>query len=359
MLSGQTITSRRCAVQIGNLCSEYHSALFRPLGSPVINLRQLRYFVRVVEVGNLTRAAAQLFVAQPALGAQMRQLEAALGVPLLDRHSRGVSPTPAGSMLYERACEIIRLVDETERGVRALGGAGRERIVLGLTNGLINFIGRDITLSVAKQLPGIELQLVEEMSFVLADRIERGEIDLALAYEIAERPGLLRVPLLEEELLFISAPRSDNSDEPIELGELASRKLVLPDRRDGTHQLLRASAQRIARELNVVREVSSVAATRELVAHGDADSVMPFASASDDLERGRLHGRRIVNPCPLRTLYLLRAARRAPSAQEPRLLDLLGPLILGFAKRLDPLARPLATLETLLSKALAKVQPPA
>jgi LysR family nitrogen assimilation transcriptional regulator len=336
------------------LCSEYHSALFRPFGSPVINLRQLRYFVRVVEVGNLTRAAALLFIAQPALGAQMRQLESALGVSLLERHSRGVSPTPAGSMLYERACEIIRLVDETEHGVRALGGAGRERIVLGLTNGLISFIGREITLAVAKQLPGIELQLVEEMSFVLADRVERGEIDLALAYEIAERPGLLRVPLLEEELLFISAPGSGDTDAPIEFSALADRRLVLPDRRDGTHQLLRASGQRIARELDVVREVSSVAATRELVAHGDADSVMPFASASDDLDRGRLHGRRIVNPCPLRTLYLLRAARRAPSAQEPRLLDLLGPFIQAFAKRLGALAHPLSILDTPLSEALAK-----
>jgi LysR family nitrogen assimilation transcriptional regulator len=328
-------------------------------GAPAINLRQLRYFVRVVEAGNLTRAATQLFVAQPALGAQMRQLESSLGIPLLARHSRGVSPTPAGSMLYERACEIIRLVDETERGVRAFGGAGRERIGLGLTNGLINFLGREITLGVADKLPAIELQLVEEMSFVLADRVERGEIDLALAYEIAERPGLLRVPLLEEELVFISAPAGGDSDAPIEFSELAGRKLVLPDRRDGTHQLLRASAQRIARELEVVREVSSVAATRELVAHGDADSVMPFASASDELARGRLHGRRIVNPCPLRTLYLLCAARRAPSAQEPALLDLLGTSVLGFAQRLGPLAHPLAALNASLSEALDKAQPPA
>lgn len=288
----------------------------------------------------------------------MRQLESALGVRLLERHSRGVSPTPAGSMLYERACEIIRLVDETERNVRAAGAPARERIVLGLTNGLINFLGREITLSVAKALPSVELQLVEEMSFVLADRIERGEIDLALAYEIAERPGLLRVPLLEEELLFISAPAGGDTDAPIEFSELAARPLLLPDRRDGTHQLLRTSAQRIARDLDVVREVTSVAATRELVAHGDADSVMPFASASDDIERGRIHGRRIVNPCPLRTLYLLRAARRAPMAEEHHLLDLLAPLLLGFARRIEPLAHPLPILRKSLPDALARAQPP-
>ena len=55
-----------------------------------INLRQLKYFARVVEAGNMTRAAEQLFVAQPALGMQIKQLEEQLGVSLLHRHTRGV-----------------------------------------------------------------------------------------------------------------------------------------------------------------------------------------------------------------------------------------------------------------------------
>src|SRR6185369_236810 len=80
-----------------------------------MTLRQLRYFTRIVEAGNITRAAEQLYVAQPALGMQIRQLEESLGVELLERHSRGVSPTRAGQALYERACEILRLVHEAEQ----------------------------------------------------------------------------------------------------------------------------------------------------------------------------------------------------------------------------------------------------
>ncbi|RYG12788.1 MAG: LysR family transcriptional regulator [Burkholderiales bacterium] len=109
-----------------------------------INLRQLQYFARIVETGNITRAAEQLFVAQPALGTQIRQLEQELGVSLLSRHSRGVSPTRAGQVLYERACEILRMVDETERQVAAAGRREREGIVLGLTNGFTNLVGRDL-----------------------------------------------------------------------------------------------------------------------------------------------------------------------------------------------------------------------
>ena len=68
-----------------------------------MNLRQLRYFVSVVEAGNMTRAAEQLHVAQTALGMQIRQIEEDLGVALLVRHSRGVEPTKAGSLLHARA----------------------------------------------------------------------------------------------------------------------------------------------------------------------------------------------------------------------------------------------------------------
>ena len=80
-----------------------------------MNLRQLKYFVGVVEAGNMTRAAEQLHVAQTALGMQIRQIEEDLGVALLVRHSRGVEPTKAGNLLLSRALEILRLVEETRK----------------------------------------------------------------------------------------------------------------------------------------------------------------------------------------------------------------------------------------------------
>ncbi|MGE0800280.1 MAG: LysR family transcriptional regulator [Lautropia sp.] len=319
-----------------------------------INLRQLRYFIRIVETGNMTRAAEQLFVAQPALGAQVRQLEAALGVSLLSRHSRGVSPTPAGRILYQRACEIVRLVDETERQVAAAGRPQRERIRLGLTNGLINLLSRDLTLRARQSLPDVDLQLIEEMSSELADAVERNELDLALAYEIAQRQGLLRVPLIEEELLFISAAGAGDVPDTIAFSELASRPLALPVRHDGTHQLIRSAAVRMGLELNVALEVSSVTATRDLVAHGDVDSVMPFASAVQELRQGRLIARRIVNPALRRTLYLLRSERRALFVHEDALVDLLGTMVIGFVEQLDPLAVPLDGLRGRLSVIAAR-----
>src|SRR5213592_4473320 len=73
------------------------------MAGAAVHLRYLRYFVAVGETRNLSRAAAQLHVAQPALSRQIRDLERELGVELLERHPKGVTPTPAGEALIHGA----------------------------------------------------------------------------------------------------------------------------------------------------------------------------------------------------------------------------------------------------------------
>lgn len=295
-----------------------------------------------MEAGNITRAAEQLYVAQPALGLQVRQLEQELGVPLLSRHSRGVSPTRAGQILYERACEVLRLLDEAERQVKAAGRQEHEGIVLGLTNGFANLVGRDLLVRARQALPQVKLSLVEERSVVLVDALERHEIDLALAYEVHERPGLLRTPLVEEETLFVQAAPAAGEPTPapeIEFAELARCALVMPGPRDGVRRQVLATAQRLALQLHVTLDVSSISMMKNMVAQGDACAVMPYGNVVGDIARGRIVGRRIVNPPLKRTLYLVRPRQRAAFGSEAQVLQLMADLARTFADRLGPLAR--------------------
>jgi LysR family nitrogen assimilation transcriptional regulator len=78
-----------------------------------LELRQLRYFIKMVDVGNMTRAAGELYVAQPALSQQLANLESSLGIRLLKRGPKGVSPTQAGTLFYKHAKDILRKVDDT------------------------------------------------------------------------------------------------------------------------------------------------------------------------------------------------------------------------------------------------------
>src|SRR5690606_38359631 len=136
-----------------------------------MNLRQLKYFVKVVQTGSMTRAAEQLYVAQPALGMQIRQLEEDIGVALLIRHSRGVEPTSAGKLLHERAVAILELVEAARKEVAACDGDAAETVRLGVTPALMLVVGPDIALNARERVPQVFLSLAEDMSHLLVDAL--------------------------------------------------------------------------------------------------------------------------------------------------------------------------------------------
>lgn len=322
-------------------------------GRRVINLRRLQYFVKAIELGNITKAAEALNVAQPALGLQIRQLEADLGVPLLIRHSRGVSPTGAGRQLYKRALEILELVERAREEVSLSAKAERENIVLGLTNGTSALIGANLIRKSDTALPKVHLSLVEEMSNVLVDALDRGEIDIALAYDVPDRPGLLRIPLIDEEVVFVEAASENNDQRPIAFSSVLAMPLVLPNERDVIRSRIQNLADQLELPLRISYEVSSISMLKRLVADGGSVSVMPYASVLDDLEAQRLWHRRIVDPTPRRTLYLVRSSRRRRFVQEDEFLDYLQCEFRAFIGILDDLAVTLPAMDMRLSRTMS------
>jgi LysR family transcriptional regulator, nitrogen assimilation regulatory protein len=288
-----------------------------------INLRQIRYFVRVIEVGNITRAAEQLNVAQPALGLQIRQLEQELGVDLLVRHSRGVLPTEAGRILFDRANTILQLVQEAQQEIKSLGTIEREVVALGLTPSIMLQIGSDMLLDARESMPGVFLSLSEELSFVLVEALERGELDLAFAYEVTERPGLVLQPILREELVYVAAPSKAPAGETITFSEALNQDLVLAGEKDSIRRLVEASAERLSLPVHVPFEAQSVSAMKAVVSRGAAASIMPYGTAIEELKRGMLVSRRITEPAITRTLYLIRSSRRGTFKHEAEMESFL------------------------------------
>lgn len=305
-----------------------------------MKLRQLRYFAKVVETGNITRAAEQLNLAQTALGIQIRNLEAALGVALLERHSRGVKPTRAGNLLYERALDILRRIDEAHQDVTALSG---EKVMLrfGATPSILRLIGSDVIVAAQRDLPEATLHVVEELSFVLVDALHRGELDYVLAYDVPETPGLQRLALLEEDLLHISAPGDKPAEPDISFRKAVEGDLALASDRDVIWHLVRETAARLAIDLNVTYTVQSMQGIRTLIRHGVAESIMPYGTVTEQIEAGELVARRIVNPTIRRTLYLASPAHRRPLADERAFLSFIDHMVARLLAALGPYAHPL------------------
>lgn len=305
-----------------------------------MKLRQLRYFIRVVETGNITRAAEQLNLAQTALGIQIRNLEETLNVELLERHSRGVTPTRAGQLLYERTLDILRRIDETQRDIAALSDE-RVSVRLGATPSILKLIGSDLLVSATEALPKVALHVVEELSFVLVDGLNRGDLDYVLAYDIGEAPGLIRRPLIEEDLLHISAPSDQPVSDEITFREAVSHDLALASTRDVISQLVHRTAERLSIPINVAYQVQSMEGIKRLIHHGVANSIMPYGTVAEQVGSGELVARRIVQPLVRRTLYLLSAADRRPLADERPFLAYVERMVTELTAAIGPYAHEL------------------
>jgi LysR family nitrogen assimilation transcriptional regulator len=306
-----------------------------------MNLRQLKYFVKVVETGNMTRAAESLFVAQPALGMQIRQLEEDLGVALLIRHSRGVEPTPAGALLHARALAILEAIDQTRKDVASQDGARSEAVRLGLTPMLMLVIGPELVVNVRERVPQVFLSLVEDMSHVLVEALSRGEIDFVLAYDVPDAAHLARTELLREDLVLVTLPGSDRG-KPVAFAEAMEESLAMPETGDTVRDLVARTARELGLEPKIAFEVRSITAIKGLILRGAAAGVLPYGSVMDEVRTGKLDARRIVAPPLRRTLFLASSNRRTRFRNEPALTGVIRSSLSALTDVVGTLAQPVA-----------------
>lgn len=305
-----------------------------------MNLRQLRYFVGVVEAGNMTRAADQLHVAQTALGMQIRQIEEDLGIALLVRHSRGVEPTKAGKLLYARALDILKLVEETRREVSAADRGDSEAIRFGITPALMLIAGTELALTVRQNLPQILLSVVEAMSHVLIDSLTRGDVDFILCYDVPDLPQLSRTALLQDDLVLVTQP-GPCKGESIAFVDALDESLAMPEAGDSVRAVATRTARDLGLELKVAYEVRSISAMKSLVARGAASSILPYFSVIDEVKAGTLDARPIVMPALRRTLFLASSKQRTPFRSEAGLTGAVRESLQRLLDELGPLAQPL------------------
>lgn len=270
-----------------------------------IDLKQLTYLHKVLESGNITRAAESLGIAQTALGFQIRNLEDELGVTLIQRHSRGVEATEAGELLARYADTIISRIETAKQAVSMVGREKVTPVTLGVTPSVMRLVGDDIVIELQKSIPEVSLRVVEELSFMLGQMMARGELTCALHYG-RDIPGdMERRALLEEDLYFITAPDVTPDDGPVPFQEVAAQDLVMTTRRDAVFVAVDAIAKRMNLSLNVAYEVTSIRAMKNIAARGIAGTIMPYGAAEGELRKGELKGRPIISPAITRTLQFV------------------------------------------------------
>ncbi|MEV8532152.1 LysR family transcriptional regulator [Streptomyces sp. NPDC051211] len=189
-----------------------------------MSLRQMEYFLTVVEESSFTRAADSLHVTQPALSHQIKALERQLGGALLERLSRGVRLTAMGRAFLPHAQLAVRSARQAERAARAAAGAAGGELHIATVHALAVGLLPGVVARWRDRHPGVRLILREYGSTeVLEEQLERGVADLAVGPEPKDWTGPL-VPIGREEIVLV-VPFDDPlaARGTVRLAELADR----------------------------------------------------------------------------------------------------------------------------------------
>jgi LysR family transcriptional regulator, regulatory protein for tcuABC len=247
----------------------------------MMDMRQLRYFVQIVESGSLAKASRQLFIAQPALSQQMARLEDEVGKPLLVRSSRGVVPTENGEALYHHAKFMLRQLEQAVAVARQTNSPVSGRVALGLAPTTVCQLGMPLFDHLRSKYPALRLNVIEGLSGHLEHMTRVGQLDLAVLFSQTAASELAVEPLLEEELFVILpagstlvAPERDS----LTLREVKELPLILPSPGHGLRRRISLEFERINLPIDAVAEIDSLPLLMSCVARGIGATIKPMAA---------------------------------------------------------------------------------
>lgn len=263
-----------------------------------MNLRRLKYFVKIVDIGSLTQAADVLHIAQPALSQQIATLEGEFSQQLLVRTKRGVTPTEAGQVLYRHAQIILRQFEQAQSDVNNTGESLSGQVSVGLAPGTAaSALALPLLKAVRARHPAILLYLNENFGTTLSELVMNGRMDMAVLYAGKNVVhGLSFRPLLKEQLFLVVPPDAFNQPADIELAKLVDMDLLLPRPYNYLRKYVDEAFASQQLTAHVVAEIESASTLSAAVAAGLGATILPESAARAMAASIQANLRRIVSP---------------------------------------------------------------
>lgn len=239
-------------------------------------LRQLRTFLAVVEAGSVSAAARALNLTQPAASQQLRELERMFRVRLLERAGGKVQPTAAGEALRQPARRVQAAVDDAMAAVAAYRGGEAGRVRLGTGATACIYLLPPVLAAIKQQMPGLEIVIATGNSVDVAQRVESGELDIALVTLPAPRSRSLSVTRLLADPLVALLPVTMAGDAAaISAAQLGRLPLILYEAGGTTRSVIDAWFRRAGVTPSPIMQLDSIETIKVLVSGGLGASVMP------------------------------------------------------------------------------------
>ncbi len=261
----------------------------------MLNLYQLSTFVTVVSEGSMTAAADKLYLTQPAVSQQIRNLEEELTVELLVRGVRQVKATPQGEILFEYAKKIIQLSNQAEVAIKSIGSELKGTLKLGTLNSIGLHIMSPIVGRLLRHNPDFRVRLDYHPGKELIDSFNRGLYDVAIMPKVEDEfheptPDCESKLLSREEMWFVGNGKDLNLPKETSLAQVCELPFVrMVEEYPGFEEQFNRGLGVKVRDLKIVFESSNVGTIKRVIESGLGCGFLPAHAIKKQVRSGRLN----------------------------------------------------------------------
>jgi DNA-binding transcriptional LysR family regulator len=254
-----------------------------------VTLRQLRTFKTVADLNSFSLAAQQLGLSQPSVSYQVKELEEAIGMPLLDRLGKGVHLTEAGAVLYSYARRTLDVLEEAGLALEEMRGIKRGKLRVGAST-TVGIYLLPAALGAFKKLhPGLVISLEIGTRARVQEQVLRNELDLAVVGPALKDPDLAILPFVSDELVVI-APAGHRLEgrRGLAMKDLEGQPFVMREPASGSRSTFEKAARKAGAKLDVAMELGSNGAIKHAVESGLGLAAISRYACALELSGGRL-----------------------------------------------------------------------
>lgn len=273
----------------------------------MLDVRSMRYFLRVAELKSVSKAATSLYIAQPAISRQIKKLEDDIGVQLFVRSGRGVELTDAGALLKQHVKSVLEQLSHIHDEVAACADEPRGTVSLAVSPAAGRILAPPLIREMKKRCPKVSLKIAESFTGVIREALRARRHDLGVLHDPEDDRHLDKETLLYEEL-FVIGPGSEIKRTPPKESytgkELEELPLIVPAVPNQLRILVDNIAATHKLSLNIVAEIDSIPIMKALVEEGFGYTLLSFGSIHEEVARGVLTATPVVQPSAQRKLVV-------------------------------------------------------
>lgn len=240
-----------------------------------MDIRQLRYFIAIAEEKQITAAAKRLHMAQPPLSQQLKKMEQTLGVQLVERSGKNLELTEAGHVLYKRALQLTKYLEESQLEVRETGEGLRGRLCIGV-NTLSDDQVPKLLRTFQQKYPNVFYKIQQNESSQLCKMVRDRDIELAIVRAPLELNDFCFRHLKTEPFYFVTSQQYRPQTPQVTLASLQAEPLIIPSTEGlGVYQMIIDEFAKRQLQPHVICECSDITMLLQLVSSGFGTTILP------------------------------------------------------------------------------------